>query len=205
MGRAERLVAATRELLAETGATSFTVQDIARRANMSLSAVYTYFAGKDELLLAVLEEAIRGAGDRLRAELDACDNPIDRLRTAIVGPLLHAAGPHRPADITALSRERDRLGDLFPLEAKAATDQLVDLLHHELATAADAGLLAPLDPGRDATAIYNLWTTQLRDLRRAGKLGQLDEINAAADYLWKLCGRILRIPTHEPSAGEGPR
>lgn len=74
-----------------------------------------------------------------------------------------------------------------------------------LATAADAGLLAPLDPHRDATAIYNLWTTHLRDLRRAGKLGQLDEINAAADYLWKLCGRILRIPTHERSAGKGPR
>jgi TetR/AcrR family transcriptional regulator len=199
ISRAERLIAATRQLIAETGTTSFTVQDIARRANMSLSAVYTYFAGKDELLLAVLEEAIRGASDRLRAQLDTCDDPIDRLRTAIVGPLLYAVGPQRPADVTALSRERDRLSDLFPVQSKAATDQLVEILRDELATAAEAGLLTPLDPARDATAIYNLWTTQLRDLRRSGQLGEPAEINAAADYLWQICRRFLRIRGDKPS------
>lgn len=169
---------------------------------MSLSAVYTYFAGKDELLLAVLEEAIRGASDRLRAQLDTCDHPIDRLRTAIVGPLLYAVGPQRPpADVPALSRERDRLGDLFPVESQLATDQLVDILRHELATAAEAGLLTPIDPDHDATTIYNLWTTQLRDLRRSGQLDEPAQVNAAADYLWQVSRRLLRIHGNDPSSG----
>jgi AcrR family transcriptional regulator len=188
--RAERLVASTRDLIAETGSTSFTVQDIARRANVSLSTVYASFAGKDELLLAVLEEAIRVATDHLRTQLDACHDPVERLRTAIVGPLLYAAGSDRAADVRALSRERDRLGDLFPAEAQAATDQLVDVLRSELAQAASAGVITPVDPVRDATAIYNLWTTQLRDLRRTARF---DEVDAAADYLWELSGRFLAI------------
>ena len=191
VGRAERLVAATRELIAETGGTSFTVQDIARRANVSLSTVYTDFSGKDELLVAVLEEAIRMATDRLEAQLAACDGPLDRLRVAVVGPLLYAAGPDRPADVPALSRERDRLGDLFPAEAQAATDQLVDVLRAELAAAARAGLVTPVDPERDATAIYHLWSTELRELWRAGRF---DEVEAAADYLWRLCCRFLQVP-----------
>lgn len=191
VGRGERLVAATRELIGETGGTSFTVQDIARRANVSLSTVYTDFSGKDELLVAVLEEAIRVATDRLEAQLAACDDPLDRLRVAIVGPLLYAAGPDRPADVPALSRERDRLGDLFPAEAQAATDQLVDVLRTELAAAARAGWVTPVDPERDATAIYHLWSTELRELWRAGGF---DEVEAAADYLWRLCCRLLRIP-----------
>ena len=188
--RAERLVAATRDLVAETGSTSFTVQDIARRANVSLSTVYASFAGKDELLLAVLEEAIRDATDHLRAQLDTCHDPVERLRTAIVGPLLYAAGSDRPPDVRALSRERDRLGDLFPAEAQAATDQLVDVLRSELAQAASVGMITALDPDRDATAIYNLWTTQLRDLRRTGRF---DEVDATADYIWQLCRRFLAI------------
>jgi TetR/AcrR family transcriptional regulator len=200
MGHAERLVAATRELIAETGATSFTVQDIARRANVSLSTVYTYFSSKDELLVAVLEEAIRVATDRLEAQLAACDDPLDRLRVAIVGPLLYAAGPDRPADTPALSRERDRLGDLFPAEAQAATDQLVDVLRTELAAAARAGWVTPLDPERDATAIYHLWSTELRELWRAGGF---DEVEAAADYLWRLCCRFLEIPAEPEAPGDG--
>jgi TetR/AcrR family transcriptional regulator len=191
VGRAERLVAATRALIGETGATSFTVQDIARRANVSLSTVYAYFTGKDELLLAVLEEAIRVATDRLQEQLAACHDPLDRLRTAVVGSLLYAAGPDRPADVPALSRERDRLGDLFPAETQAATDQLVDVLRAELDSAARAGLATPVHPERDATAIYHLWTTELRDLWRAGRF---DEVEDAADYLWRLCCRFLRIP-----------
>lgn len=188
--RAERLVAATRDLIAETGATSFTVQDIARRANVSLSTVYASFAGKDKLLLAVLEEAISVATDHLRAQLDACDHPVERLRTAVVGPLLYAAGPDRPADVRALSRERDRLGDLFPAEAQAATDQLVDVLRSELAQAASAGVITPVDPARDATAIYNLWSAQLRDLWRTGGF---DEVDAAVDYMWEVCSRFLAV------------
>jgi AcrR family transcriptional regulator len=188
--RAERLVAATRDLIAETGTTSFTVQDIARRAGVSLSTVYASFAGKDELLLAVLEEANRVAADHLTAQLDVRDDPVERLRTAIVGPLLYAAGPDRPADVRVLSRERDRLGDLFPAAAQAATDQLVSVLRAELAQAARAGVVTPVDPARDATAIYNLWATQLRDLWRTGGF---ETVDAAADYLWELCRRFLGV------------
>ena len=60
--RMERCVEAARELASETGSASFTVAQIASRAGLSLKSFYRCFPGKDELLLALLEDdSHRGA------------------------------------------------------------------------------------------------------------------------------------------------
>ena len=46
------------ELAQERGLDSFTVQDVLKRADVSIQTFYRHFDSKDELLLAVLEEAV---------------------------------------------------------------------------------------------------------------------------------------------------
>src|SRR5688572_2999599 len=85
VGHGERLVSAALALIIESGDTSFTVQDAARRADVSLTTVYNYFAGKDELLLAAVEEAISLSADLLRSTLEDETDPVLRLRNACLG------------------------------------------------------------------------------------------------------------------------
>src|ERR1700694_1485719 len=54
--RMERCVAAARELATETTSAAFTVAQIASRAGLSLKSFYRCFPGKDELLLALIED-----------------------------------------------------------------------------------------------------------------------------------------------------
>src|ERR1700675_3513304 len=54
--RMERCVAAARELASETSSAAFTVAQIAARAGLSLKSFYRCCPGKDELLLALIED-----------------------------------------------------------------------------------------------------------------------------------------------------
>jgi AcrR family transcriptional regulator len=77
--RYDRLVAAGRSLMQDHGSTDFAVPEVARRARTSLRAFYELFANKDELLLAVFEQAIRETAARLRDGIAAHDDPVDQL------------------------------------------------------------------------------------------------------------------------------
>ena len=61
----DRLIAAGYEILAEKGVEATTVKEIAQRANVSPGLFHYYFTSKDELLLAVLQEA----GERLKKRI----------------------------------------------------------------------------------------------------------------------------------------
>src|ERR1700689_1900278 len=77
--RMERCVAAARELASETTSAAFTVAQIAARANLSLKSFYRCFPGKDELLLALIEDDSQ-IGARALAQLvdrvDTRENPV---------------------------------------------------------------------------------------------------------------------------------
>jgi AcrR family transcriptional regulator len=77
--RSEAFLVATTELLATAG-DSITVQDIADRAGMSLRLLYRYFESKDDLFAAVLEEALRKGGERIRAIVEEANDASDGLR-----------------------------------------------------------------------------------------------------------------------------
>jgi AcrR family transcriptional regulator len=77
--RYDRLVAAGRSLMQDHGSTDFAVPEVARRARTSLRAFYELFANKDELLLAVFDQAIRETAARLRAAIADHDDPVDQL------------------------------------------------------------------------------------------------------------------------------
>jgi AcrR family transcriptional regulator len=78
--RVQRFLDAAFELIDEKGTTEFTIQEVVERSKQSLRGFYEYFAGKDELVLALFEESIREAGDDIHNAVAAQTDPLARLR-----------------------------------------------------------------------------------------------------------------------------
>ena len=79
------MVAVARDLANETGGAAFTVVQVAQRAGFSLKVFYRYFASKDELLLALIEEDSRLGADLLVDQLVGIGGPVERLRSYVEG------------------------------------------------------------------------------------------------------------------------
>src|SRR6476619_367331 len=73
----ERVLAASMELLAEEGFDAFTIQDVSRRADVSVGAIYARFGNKESLLRAVHRHAMQS----LRPEHEAVAAVDGRPRT----------------------------------------------------------------------------------------------------------------------------
>lgn len=82
--RVQRFLDATTELIIEKGGLDFTVQDVVERSTQSLRSFYQFFDGKQHLLLAVYEDAVRAAADELEGVTADVSDPLERLHVAIV-------------------------------------------------------------------------------------------------------------------------
>jgi AcrR family transcriptional regulator len=180
--RQERLIDAARELATETGSAAFTVAEVARSARVSLKGFYACFAGKDDLLLALLEEDSRVGATLVAEQVAAHDDPVDRLRAYVHGLFSLVARPGALGYVGVLVREHRRLGEERPDDLRAALAPLVDLLARELAGAATARRAITPDPGRDAETVFGLLLAGVHEVT----LGRRDPYDEAAD-LWRLC------------------
>lgn len=78
--RAQRFLDAAFELIDEKGTTDFTIQEVVDRSGHSLRGFYQHFDGKEELLLALLEDSILEAAADITATVDEHTDPLERLR-----------------------------------------------------------------------------------------------------------------------------
>lgn len=76
------LLAASRELIAESGPEAFTLREVARRAGVSHTAPYRHFKDRAALLDAVAAEGFAAHRDAAREAAEAHDEAWDRLRAA---------------------------------------------------------------------------------------------------------------------------
>ena len=75
---------AARREFAEHGYSAASIRSIAQRAGVSLSALYYYYKGKQELLVAILDEGLDAYFTTCRAALDrAGDTPAERLEALV--------------------------------------------------------------------------------------------------------------------------
>jgi AcrR family transcriptional regulator len=80
----QRLLAAAREVFAERGFAAASIEDVVSRARVSRTSFYRFFQGKEDCMLAVLDEAIT----RLMltfAAATAADDPEERIRLGVRG------------------------------------------------------------------------------------------------------------------------
>jgi len=185
--RLERLLDTARDLANETGSAEFTVQQLCRRAGISLKGFYGCFASKDDLLVALLEEDSRIGATLLAEVVDREVDPDARLHAYVVGlfEMLTIEGALGYARV--LVREHRRLSEHRHDDLRRALAPLLDLLATEITSAAEAGAVTTADAARDAQTIFALVLEGIHDVT-LGRAEPLEE----AEYLWRFCRDGLR-------------
>lgn len=145
-----QILGAARVLIGERG-DEFTTQDLAAQAGVALQTFYRYFPSKDELLLAVIGDAMNAACEQWVVKAAAMPDPLEKLRYYLMSTLERLDGGNQNA---AMSRfvvsVRWRLHRQFPNELAEVEQPFVDLLRAAVTAAVDAGQLKPLDPDWDS-------------------------------------------------------
>lgn len=197
--RMGQIVAAAYELLDAGGLEELTIRAVLKRTGLARRAFYEQFAGKDDLVLAVFEQAMRFAGQMYEEMVAPIADPMERLRTVIVsigsgGPFPDDAGGSDGSRLAAaLSREHMRLGEARPAELQAALEPLMALLARLLREGMKAGVIRAGEPERFAVFIYNLVATTLHTELIAGESRRAlsEHRNALADDLWDFVRRAI--------------
>jgi len=161
---------------------SFTTQELAKEAGVALQTFYRYFPSKDELLLAVIADAMTEACSRWAAGAQELADPVARLRfyiTAVIEVLDAEDGDGGAAKFIVSTHWR--LHRIFPDELAAAEKPFVELLLTEIKAGIEAGLLAPADPEWAAWFIAEL----VRSVYHFHAYAPLEA--DATDRLWEFC------------------
>ncbi len=79
----ERLIAAARDVFARRGFTAAGIEEIVAEARVSRSSFYSFFANKEQCLLAVFEEGVRRISAKLMEVIAEPREPAERIRAEI--------------------------------------------------------------------------------------------------------------------------
>lgn len=137
-----RLLRNASRLFREKGYERTTVRDIARAVGIQSGSIFHHFSSKEDILRAVMSEALLYFTGMLAEAIDAAGDPEDRLRACIRSELQFTVGPDTTAVMSLLVTE------WRCLSAEAQRDILVYRDHYEhlwmdvLREAKVAGLLA---------------------------------------------------------------
>jgi AcrR family transcriptional regulator len=163
------------------------VQEVVDRSRQSLRSFYQHFDGKHELLLALLEDALRRATEQIRAAASGPSAPLDRLKVA-VELLFELSRPDPAARRPLFTDFAPQLLLSRPDEVRAAHAPLLELLA-ELMTeaAADGKLRAGLRPRRAAALTMQ---TVMFIAQSSGEAdADLRVLTADADEVWDFCAK----------------
>jgi AcrR family transcriptional regulator len=143
--RGARLIRAAAKVLDRTNGESLTVQQVADEAGQSLRTLYQYFASKDNLLLAVFEEAMRTYAVLIRSAIAGLEDPLERLAGGIIAsarmPAMHGSeGVDR-----GLSHLRLQLSQADPALLASAQEPVTTVFRELIAEASAAGSLTDVD------------------------------------------------------------
>jgi AcrR family transcriptional regulator len=178
----ERCIAVARELANETSSAAFTVAQIATRANVSLKSFYRCFPGKDELLLALLEDDSH-IGARVLAEgVGTRDDPVASLHACVTELFALLSVPGALGYAGVLVREHRRLSERYPLELRVALAPLIEMIAVHIAAATSTD-----DPRRDAETMFRILLQGIDDVI----VGRVDDAIELGEYLWSFCWQGL--------------
>jgi AcrR family transcriptional regulator len=142
--RGSDLVRASAALLERSNGEGFTVQEVADEAGQSLRTLYQYFESKDDLLLAVFEEAMRAYAELIRDAVAPLDDPLDRLAGARLAAL--RIPEHAPPGVAlGMTRLRRQLTRVEPELVGRSQKRVVALVRALLAAAAADGRVSAGD------------------------------------------------------------
>ena len=184
----ENIVQAARRLIDEQQGARFSVQELAKEAGVALKTFYGHFAGKDELLLAVIEQIVAEASEHFDVVAEGLPDPLSRIRFFVSAPISALADDRGEAARRFISAEHFRLYPLFPDELAEVNRSFSDLLRAEIAAANAAGQLHTADVQRSAWYVTDLVRSTYHHYALA-KIGF--SVEEVVDSLWSFCLHAL--------------
>ncbi len=175
----ERILAAAVTVLARVAPDEPRVSDIVAEARSSKKAFYRYFAGKDELLRAVMERGIAIVVSYLRHQLAKETDPAAQVARWIRGTVAQVSDPH------LLSMSRAASTQLTATGQPVSDDEILAPLRELLAEPIAA--LGGSDPARDTDVVFTCTLAAMR--RYLGGTAQPEP--ADVDHLVAFCLRGL--------------
>jgi AcrR family transcriptional regulator len=121
----ERVLAASMELLEEEGFDAFTIQDVSRRADVSVGAIYARFGNKESLLRAVHRHAMETLRPEHEAVAAADGRPRTPTREVVVAAVRTVAGIFRGNE--KLLRAFMHLGAVDEVISRRGSEMSTDL------------------------------------------------------------------------------
>ena len=164
--RGQQLLSAASRLILRSGGDDFTVQRVAAEAGLTLRAFYQHFSGKDDLLIALIEESQLVMARLLNRHAARFEDPLDRLGGALYWALdarQHTAGDYN----AALLRFTQRTTLTAPERLGAARRPVLTVFTRLVDEAMHAGVVERGDPERVAFA----WMALQESFTRVGHLG----------------------------------
>jgi AcrR family transcriptional regulator len=123
-----RIVETTFTLVQKSGSLETSMRDILRATGLSTQAFYKYFASKDELMLALLDEGRRKLIELLGRRMAPASTPAEEIRAWIEGVLAQSTNATAAARTRPWVLSEQRLMEHFPEEQRSSVDLLVGLL-----------------------------------------------------------------------------
>jgi AcrR family transcriptional regulator len=144
---------ATKAIVEESGAESFTLREAARRAGVNHRAAYRHFEDKSALLAAVAEEGFVELSSRIEAALARePEGASSRRLMAIARAYVEFASQNRGA-YRVMAGPRLNIEDRFPA-LEAAIGKNLDLVRHEIEQGIARGKLRKVDPLDTTLALW---------------------------------------------------
>lgn len=165
----ERILAAAVRVMERVAPEPPRVSDIVTEAGSSNKAFYRYFAGKDDLILAVMERGVAIVVSYLQHQMAKESNAHDKIARWIEGTLAQVAEPE------LISKSRAAAGQMSAGANWRAADQdmmhpLRDLLIEPIA------MLGSADVERDVDAVFCCTAATLRQYMGAADRPGPDDI-----------------------------
>jgi AcrR family transcriptional regulator len=174
----ERILAAAVRVMERVAPEAPRVSDIVAEAGSSNKAFYRYFAGKDDLILAVLERGIAMVVSYLEHQMAKESAPGEQIARWIEGALAQVADPQ------LISMSRAAVGQMSAsANSRLAGDEILAPLRTLLTQ--PVGALGQPDPARDADEVFFCTIGTMR--RYVGSTAQPSR--ADIDHLVNFCLR----------------
>ena len=176
-----RLVEAGYAVMRRSGGVDPRVGDIVREAGLSNQAFYRHFRGKDELLLAVLDDGQRRLVGYLEHRLEGIEAGGAQIREWIAGVMEQARNRDAAENTRPFAIGSTRLADRFPEEIRHSRELVVAPLRAAVEAAGG-------DPQRDADAIYELAMGTMNEALVQRVTPSDDDVAHLVDFALKAIG-----------------
>jgi AcrR family transcriptional regulator len=178
----ERILAAAVRVMERVAPEPPRVSDIVAEAGSSNKAFYRYFAGKDDVILAVMERGVAIVVSYLQHQMAKEPTPAARVQRWIEGALAQVADPHLISMSRAAAGQVSTTGDW-----RAADDEILRPMRDLLTEPVTA--LGSNDIARDADAVFHCTATSMRRYLDSAQRPSPDDV----DHLVRFCLRGLGV------------